>query len=149
MPDENENQQHQQDQQQEHEQQHEQEHGTGNAEAAKRRRQLREVEAERDALRARVDGNDRAEVERRAAEALHDPADLFSVTSLEDLRGDDGALDAGKLDSALSQIERSKPHWMKKDPNKRPDFHQGTRPSAKEERRPSFGEAIKSARNRR
>lgn len=51
-------------------------------EAAQRVDTLRKVEAERDALRERVDDFDRAEVDRRAREELHDPADLFSVTSL-------------------------------------------------------------------
>lgn len=114
----------------------------GNAEAAKWRRKTRAAEAERDALRERVDGHDRAEVESRAREELHDPADLFSVTSLEELRGDDGVLDAGKLDTVLETIKREKPHWMKTNPNQPLDLHQGARQDA-DPAGPSFGAALK------
>jgi len=80
-----------------------------NREAAKRRRQLREVEAERDTLRSRLDSYDRAEVERLAADRLADPGDLWLSTSIEALRGDDGALDAEKVTAELDKITTDAP----------------------------------------
>lgn len=113
------------------------------AEAASRRRQLRDVEAERDQLRERVDAADRAEVERRAEAArFHVPADVWSVTSLEDLRGGDGRIDAEKVGQVLVNVRSERPHWIR---HEGPSPHQGARPPVRE-RGPSFGDALKGAR---
>ena len=112
-----------------------------NREAAKRRRQLREVEAERDTLRSRLDSYDRAEVERLAADHLADPGDLWLSTSIADLRSDDGALDAEKVTAELDKITTERPHWRKQSP--RPEVHQGARREVPEA--PSFGQTVKRA----
>jgi hypothetical protein len=67
-----------------------------NREAANYRRRLRQTEAERDALRTQLDAVQRAEVERRAVESFQDPTDLWSVTTVDQLRGDDGLIDVAK-----------------------------------------------------
>ncbi|MBF6298038.1 hypothetical protein IU459_10815 [Nocardia amamiensis] len=84
-----------------------------NREAAKWRKQLRTVEAERDGLRERVTAFERAEVERLAADRLADPADLWTGgVDLESLRGKDG-IDAAKVGKAVDAILRSHPHWQR------------------------------------
>ncbi|MBF6213826.1 hypothetical protein IU487_22680 [Nocardia puris] len=82
-------------------------------EAAKWRRQLRDTEAERDALRDRVLEFERAEVERFAAEHLADPADLWRDVELDGLRGKDGRVDAGKVDAAVKGVLEAHPHWQR------------------------------------
>ena len=70
------------------------------AEAAKYRRQLRDTETERDALRERVHTLQRAEVEQLAAH-LAKPAALWaSGTTLDDLLDDAGNVDAAKVSEA-------------------------------------------------
>ncbi|MGV9540732.1 hypothetical protein ACWDSF_05345 [Nocardia beijingensis] len=86
----------------------------GNREAAKYRRQLRETETERDALRERVTAYERAEVERLAADRLADPSDLWTGgTDLEMLRGKDGAIDPAKVGKAIEGVLESHPHWQR------------------------------------
>src|SRR4051812_3337747 len=53
------------------------EESKGNAEAATYRRKLRDTEAERDGLAARVEKMQRADVERRATERLHQASDVW------------------------------------------------------------------------
>jgi hypothetical protein len=114
----------------------------GNAEAAKWRRQLRDTEAERDALRERLDATHRAQIEATAADAFHDPTDLWSATSLDQMRGEDGLIDPEKAEQAMNGVLESKPHWRKPEPapesNGFPEVHQGARSSA-EPPAPSFG----------
>ncbi|WP_051046295.1 hypothetical protein [Nocardia asiatica] len=86
----------------------------GNREAAKYRRQLRETETERDALRERVTAYERAEVERLAADRMADPSDLWTGgTDLETLRGKDGAIDPAKVGKAIEGVLESHPHWQR------------------------------------
>ncbi|UAK35201.1 hypothetical protein K8O92_16080 [Nocardia asteroides] len=86
----------------------------GNREAAKYRRQLRETETERDALRERVTAYERTEVERLAADRLADPSDLWTGgTDLETLRGKDGAIDPAKVGKAIEGVLESHPHWQR------------------------------------
>ncbi len=74
----------------------------GGSEAAKRRVQLREVEAERDGLRSQVAALQRAEVERYAVDLLQDPADLFrDGLDLAELLDESGAVDPALVDSRL------------------------------------------------
>ena len=61
-----------------------------NREAAKYRTERNEARAERDALRERIDAMQRSEVERQALERFTDPGDVWAVTSLDHLRGEDG-----------------------------------------------------------
>lgn len=113
-------------------------------EAAERRRQLRETEAERDALRARVDRQDRAEVERIAATRLQDPADLFLALEggLDDLRDDDGELDRDAIEQAIAKVIDAHPHWAAPQVT----FDQGVR--GRQAARPSFGQVVKDAAGR-
>ncbi len=85
--------------------------GKGNSEAAKYRTRLRAVEAERDALAARVAAFTRAEVERHAAARLADPDDLFSLGRVEvaDLFDDEGLVDVDKVEQAVTDLLERKP----------------------------------------
>lgn len=82
-------------------------------EAAKWRRQLREVEADRDGLRARLDAAHRREVERLATDArLAAPADLWHTTHLDDLLDDAGDVDELKVRAALANLQAERPQWF-------------------------------------
>jgi hypothetical protein len=99
----------------------------GNSEAAKYRRQLREVEAERDqlktqldtsqvtALQGRIDDMNRAEAERLAGTHLADGKDLWLTgTTVADLLDDDGRLSAEKVTAAAQSITTDRPHWSRR-----------------------------------
>lgn len=110
-------------------------------EAARYRTRLREVEGERDALRLAVDELQREAVERAAGDAphyLHSPADVWLVTDLGALRGDDGRLDGNRVRETLSGIVRDRPEW-----SRRPDMGTGTRGTVTTAREMSFGELVK------
>lgn len=116
-------------------------------EAATRRRQLRQVEAERDALRAQVDGFHRERVERIAGQRLADPSDLWTTVELAELRDEGGGLDNSKVRAAVNDVLAKKPHWAKPasaDPIRE---HAGPRPPAPEP--PSFGRELRRAIGRR
>lgn len=73
----------------------------GNREAAKYRRQLRDAEGERDALRDRLAALQTAEAERLASTVLHKAAGLWANGStLADLLDEEGNLDAEKVTAA-------------------------------------------------
>ncbi len=76
---------------------------TGNREAAKYRRRLRDTEAERDQLAQRVESMQRTEVERLAAVALlKEPRALWAAgTELADLLAEDGTVDPEKVTAAI------------------------------------------------
>ena len=74
---------------------------------------LREVEAERDALRARLDATHRALVEQQAADLFADPSDLRHAASIDDLRGDDGLIDPERAEATMNAVLAHKPHWRK------------------------------------
>ncbi len=82
-------------------------------EAAKYRRQLRDAEATRDTLAARVQKYQTAEAERVAAGPgrLLDPTDLWRVTELADVVDDDGEVDAEKVSDAVDKLIERKPHY--------------------------------------
>jgi len=89
----------------------------GSGEAARRRRQLREVEHERDGMAARLDVLERAELARIATTGdvddprLLDARDVFGPeTDLDALRGDDGALDPEKVRAAIVEGTEGRPH---------------------------------------
>lgn len=116
------------------------------SEAASRRRSLRQVEAERDALRERVDAHDRASAERIAGRRMAEGADLWVVTNLGELRDDDGELDPDRVKVAVDDVLTRRPHWRKPaEPS--PDLHPGARPVVEEG--PSFGAAIRKAAGKR
>lgn len=72
-------------------------------EAAKYRRRLRDVEAERDTLKAAVAALQRAEVDRLATADDLRPAALWaSGPELADLLTDDGTVDAAKVSAAIA-----------------------------------------------
>jgi hypothetical protein len=111
-----------------------------NAEAARWRRALRAEEAKTASLAARLDEHDRREVERIAANRLQDPGDLWLATSLDEMRGEDGALDLERVGAELGRITKEKPHWTLPTP----DLHQGAGKNP-EPPPPSFGQSIKKA----
>ncbi|MBF6233955.1 hypothetical protein [Nocardia farcinica] len=77
-------------------------------EAAKYRRRLRETETERDALAARVEALQRAEVERIASAGQVKPAALWaSGAELAGLVREDGTVDPDKVDQALTAARES------------------------------------------
>ena len=96
-------------------------------EAASYRRRLRETEAERDALRERVES-----YERREAEAI--ARDLGAAVPIDDLRGDDGALDPETVQARVSAILAERPTWRRS----APDLGAGPRPPVDSERKPGL-----------
>lgn len=86
-------------------------------EAAKYRRRLREVEAERDTLATVVDHLRRAELERIAtagppgAPRLHTAADVFADgEDLADLLDDDGRVDAALVRARIEERTQDRPY---------------------------------------
>lgn len=70
------------------------------------RERLREVEAERDQLRQRLDARDKAQVEALAVAVLGDAgAKLFTVPDLATVRDDDGNLDADYVAELLAPVK--------------------------------------------
>jgi hypothetical protein len=115
-------------------------------EAASRRRELREVQVERDALRAEVERMHRSEVERRAAGRLAAPGDLWLVTELDAMRDDAGALDGKRVDTEVTRVLREHPTWATAPVTDPAAEHAGARQPV-EPRGPSFGAALKGRRS--
>ena len=113
-----------------------------NREAAKYRRKLREAEQVIERQAARIEAVDREQVEQRAGEFLVDPSDIWTVTSLEKVRDDDGNLDGAKLDGEIRQIIETKPHWVR--PRSTPQ-HAGARETVPQT--PSIGAALNGLRS--
>lgn len=88
-----------------------------NREAAGYRHRLREVEAERDQLTTRLDAAHARAASQIAAGRLADPDDLWHAADLASLRTDDGDLDPDKVDAAVDELVRAKPHYRKPAPN--------------------------------
>lgn len=96
------------------------------SEAAKYRRRLREAEAERDALRDRLNGANRREAERIASAHLAQADDLFAFDArIEDLIGDDGLIDAERVETACAALIEARPGLRL--PSRRPTFDGGAR----------------------
>jgi hypothetical protein len=112
------------------------------AEAAKYRTRLRETEAERDALTARVAKLQTAELTRLAAEHLDTPGDLYALTgtTLADYLGEDGELDAEAVADAVAGLLATRPGLRKRqaavDPSQ--GHHGGGRPKST----PSWGNLL-------
>lgn len=92
------------------------------AEAARRRVQLREVEAERDALTERVQGFLRADAERIASAQLSQAADLFDIgnVQLADLLGEDGEVDPKLVEDAAEELIAARPGLAVPEPRRGP-----------------------------
>lgn len=86
---------------------------SGNSEAARYRRQLRDTEAQRDQLADRLTAYERTDAERHA-DRLADPRDLWTAgVELDDLRNEDGTIDPEKVRAAADQVLVDRPHWAK------------------------------------
>jgi len=100
-----------------------------NAEAAKYRTRLRETEAARDALQARVGRFERAAVERVAAETLSNPSDVWLLEFTADTmlpRSDDGEVDVEAVRAAVQGIVQGRP-GLAIPPKRIPDTGGGVR----------------------
>lgn len=88
---------------------------SGNSEAARYRRRLRDAEAERDAHATRIEAFQRRDVARLAGETLAQPSDLFDVggRDLADLLDDAGEVDADKVTMAAAALLESRPGLAK------------------------------------
>jgi len=120
---------------------------SGNAEAAKYRRRLREVEAERDALSATLLAARRRDVERHARGHLADVDDAWTIGqwNVDEMLGEDGLVDDAKVAAATSALIESRPRLAKGE-DISGDFDGGARSSAS---RPSADwQAILSGRSR-
>ncbi|WP_280502433.1 hypothetical protein [Nocardia farcinica] len=121
----------------------------GNREAAKWRRQLRDVEAERDGLRERVTSYERTEVERLAAGKLADPSDLWTAgVELDSLRDKSGAIDPAKVAAAAGKVLEEHPHWKRQPRTVTPVGNLRSGASSGEQRSASWADAFASARGR-
>ena len=88
-----------------------------NSEAARWRRQLRDVEAERDALAERVQHYQRRECEATVADLLDVPADLFDIGQIDPADFyNDGQLDADMLRLAAGTLLEERPRLGKPQP---------------------------------
>ena len=87
-----------------------------NNEAAKYRIKLREVEAERDALNSQLDASQRATVTAAVASRVQDVNDFWTHTDIASLRDDDGNVSTEKVDTVVSALLESKPHYQKQHP---------------------------------
>jgi hypothetical protein len=80
-------------------------------EAAKYRTQLRDTEAERDTLQARVEAMQLHQVEHYAGQHLSDPTDLLALSGLElaELLTEDGFADPDKIRVAAAGVVATRP----------------------------------------
>ncbi|MBX9147976.1 hypothetical protein [Rhodococcus qingshengii] len=103
---------------------------SGNSEAARYRRQLRDTEAERNSLTVRIEAMQRTEILRLAGDELASPFDIFEIgrALLPDLIDDAGDVDPAKVAEAVSGLVGSRPglsiHARLPKPNAYPNFGQ-------------------------
>jgi len=103
------------------------------------RERLRESEGATAALSGVVDTMRTTELHRMVSDRLADPADL--TVDMTELLGDDGQLDAEKVDAAVGALLDEKPHFAKQSerpappPSDRPV--EGLRPGASPEYKPA------------
>lgn len=92
---------------------------TGPNEARHYRQRAQTAEAERDALRERVDGLTRSQVERMIEHnqsglpaPMHDPSDLWSIggVTVADVTDDDGQPDPEKIRAACLALREARPY---------------------------------------
>ena len=111
-------------------------------EAARYRARLRDVEAERDALRERVERYERSEVEAIATrEGMAVPSDLWTL-NVDVPRADDGTVDVERVTEQVRTVLRERPTWRRE----RVDFGSGARASAPSEREPGLSQLLKPGR---
>jgi hypothetical protein len=86
-----------------------------NSEAARRRVELREAQAERDALAERLTGYQRRECEAAVADLLDVPADLWDVAQADHATfyNDDGTVNADELRAAAAALIEQRPRLGK------------------------------------
>lgn len=81
-------------------------------EARKYRRRAQTAEAERDALKTRLEVLQRGEVERLVADRLADPADVWrDGATLDNLLDEDGNIDPRRVDELTSSLLAAHSHW--------------------------------------
>lgn len=121
----------------------------GDREAVKYRRRLRETEAQRDQLQARVVALQTAEARRLAGEALADPDDLFAVggVALESLLDQAGDVSAEAVAQAVAGMLATRPRLAKDRPDPR-DPGQGANRGYTAPPRSGFADGFKAARRR-
>ncbi|WP_051515429.1 hypothetical protein [Candidatus Blastococcus massiliensis] len=83
--------------------------GDGNAEAARYRRRLRDVENERDGLAARVESFRRADAERAASQLLANPSDLWLFAQPADVLDDAGDVDETRVRELATAVVSERP----------------------------------------
>ena len=87
---------------------------SGGSEAAKYRTRLREVEAERDTLAARLEASQRANVTQAIGGRFASSADFWNGTELSELLDDDGNVDSLKVSNRAGEILAENPHYASK-----------------------------------
>jgi len=103
---------------------------TGNSEAAKYRRKLREAEAANQALSEQVAGFQRNGIERLVGERLEHASDFWlDGPDIGELVGDDGQPNVEAINARVDGLLEQRPHW-KKPPAPFPDLGQGFRSAA-------------------
>lgn len=89
-------------------------------EAARRRRELREVRADRDRLAGIVERFQRRDVEALVVDRLVDPGDVWrDGLDLGEVVGEDGTVDAAKLAAVVDGLVAAHPHWAPRPPGHR------------------------------
>jgi hypothetical protein len=118
--------------------------GTGGKEAAKYRRRLREVEAERDGLTGRLTAFQRGMAEQMAENLGLKPKALWASADLADLLADDGAVDGVRVydaaQKAIAELGISRPKGTSRKP--RENLQAGTNP---ESSGPGWAELLRGA----
>jgi hypothetical protein len=110
------------------------------AEAKRNRIAAHTAAQERDSLRSRIDSYDRREVERQIADRVQSPSDFWLTVQLQDLRDEEGQIDAERVAERVDQVLGERPHWRR---TERPDFSSGARRPIVQPK--SLGEAFKQS----
>ncbi|WP_210686367.1 hypothetical protein [Mycolicibacterium sp. GESEQ-9] len=121
----------------------------GANEARKYRKRAQEAEAERDALRDRLTGMQRTEIERLAGQRLAAGADIWHDNdNLDDLLDETGSIDVSKVNERVGQILNTRPHWQK--PSRATETTSTINGNDRVENRemPSFADAFKPKNSR-
>jgi hypothetical protein len=103
---------------------------TPNSEAAKYRVQLREAEAQRDALAERITGYQRQECESAVADLLEQPGDLWDIAQADvtAFYNEDGTVNEAELRAAASALIDQRPRLAKPQGPRWQNAGQGSRP---------------------
>ena len=101
--------------------------------------QLGQRDAALDAMRSEVDRLHRVEAERLADAAIANPADLWLVADLAELRDDAGRLDAEKVKTKVAEVVKERPAWRVRTPS----FDGGARTRSAPPRPPGLSDLLK------